>query len=239
VARLSRKELKKDELRETLAHSAEAITSHRRLVYSLLIPLVIALLGFLGWKYYRGTQAAKASAALADALTAYNGLVKTPGQPLLPGVPTYPTQNDKYQDAYKKLLAVADGYPRTSAGAMARYYSAVCLEKLGRSADAEKPLTQLESAGDRSIADLARFELAQIYDQTGKSNLATPLYQQLLAKPSLFVPKPLVLLAFGDHWAKTDPQQAAKLYNQVKSEFSGTGMADEANKRLQMLAGKT
>ncbi len=238
MARLSRKELKKDELRETLAHGAEAITSHRRLVYSLGIPAVIVILVILGWKYYEQRQAAKASAALADAMIAYDAPVQKPGQPIPPGIPSYASEEAKYVDANKKLLAVADRYPRTSAGEMARYYAAICLEQLGRTADAEKPLAQLQSARG-GIGDLARFELAQIYEQTGKGNLAAPIYQQLLAKPSPLVPKPMVLLALGDHYLRTDPKQAAKYYNEVKAEFSGTGMADVADKRLQMLAGKT
>jgi predicted negative regulator of RcsB-dependent stress response len=241
VARLSRKELKKDEIRETLAHSAEAISSHQKLVYSIVIPALIIAIGFLGWKYYQRTQDAKASAALSGAMLAYNGTVKSLGQPPIPGMPAYANQKIKFEDASKELLAVADRYPRTPAGEMARYYSAVCLAWLGRTPEAEKQLGQLQSARGRGIADLARFELAQLYDRTGKGNLATPIYQQLLAKPSPFVPKPLVLLAFGDHYSKADPKRAAKLYEEVKSEFSGTGLAEQADKRLQMLvlAGKT
>jgi predicted negative regulator of RcsB-dependent stress response len=239
VARLSRKELKKDEIRDTLAHSAEAISSHRKLVYSIVIPALIVAIGFLGWKYHQRTQAAKASDALTGAMFAYNGMVKNAGQLPIPGVPTYADEKTKYEDAYKKLSGVADHYPRTPAGEMARYYSAICLSRLGRTADAEKQLAQLTSARGRGIADLARFELAQLYDRAGKGDLATPIYQQLLANPSPFVPKPLVLLAFGDHYRSTDPKQAAKLYQEVKSEFSGTGLAAEADKRLQMLAGKT
>jgi tetratricopeptide (TPR) repeat protein len=238
VARLSRKELKKDEIRETFAHGAEAITSHRRLIYSLGIPALIVILGILGWKYYERMQAAKASVALASAMTAYDAPVQALGQSVLPGLPSYLTQKDKYEDANKKLLAVADRYPRTSPGEMARYYSAICLERLGRYADAEKALARLQSAGG-GVGDLGRFQLAQLYEQTGKSNLVVPLYQQLLAKPSPLVPKPLVLLALGDHYLKTDPKQAARYYNEVKSEFSGTGMADVADKRLQMLAGRS
>ncbi len=238
MARLSRKELKKDEIRETLAHSAEAITSHRRLIYSLGIPALIVILGLIGWKYHEQKQAAKASAALADAMVAYDAPVQKPGQPLPPGLQSYPSEMAKYEDANQKLLAVANRYPRAAAGEMARYYAALCLERLGRFADAEKTLEQFQAARG-GIGDLARFELAQIYEQTGKGNLALPIYLQLEAKPSPFVPKPMILLALGDHYLQSDPKQAAKYYNELKSEFSGTGMADEADKRLQMLGGKT
>ncbi len=78
---------------------------------------------------------------------------------------------------------------------------------------------QLNSGTDDNLAGLARFQLAGVYDQEGKSSQAVDLYNQLSDKPSVFVPKPMVLLALADHYRKTDPTQAAKLYNQVKQQF--------------------
>ena len=55
----------------------------------------------------------------------------------------------------------------------------------------------------------------------------------------LFVPKPLVLLALADHYRASDPQQAAKYYTQIKSEFPDTAAAQMADQRLQLLPAKS
>lgn len=84
---------------------------------------------------------------------------------------------------------------------------------------------------------MARFELAQIYDQTGKSTQAVQLYNGLLENSSVLVPKPIVLLALAAHYRQSNPAQAVKFYNQVKSEYPDTSAADEADQQLALLPG--
>ena len=50
MAHISRKELKKDEVRETLAHGAQAVLSHQQFTVYLLIAAVLAALGAFGMK---------------------------------------------------------------------------------------------------------------------------------------------------------------------------------------------
>ena len=76
-----------------------------------------------------------------------------------------------------------------------------------------------------------------MYDQDGKTSQAIDLYKQLEDKPSVFVPKPMVLLTLADHYRKTDPAQAAKLYNQVKLEFPDA--AEQADQGLELLNAKS
>jgi len=64
------------------------------------------------------------------------------------------------------------------------------------------------------------------------------LYQQLVDKPNIFVPKAVVLLSLGDHYSTTDPTQAGKYYQQVKTEFPDTQAAQQADQRLQLLPAK-
>ncbi len=232
---LSRKELKKDEIRDTLSHGAEAIFSHQRDIWvyggaALLIVLVV-----LGWRFYTQNQTAKATAALADAMKVYQARIRTAAEPQLPDEISYLEEKNKYADAVKKFTDVANRYPRTRPGQLARYYEALSLERLGRYDEAEKNLSSLESTRDESLSALARFKLAQVYDEAGKGSQALQLYQQLANKPTLFVPKPVVLLAMADHYSSSDPAQAAKLYNQVKTEFPDTQAAQQADERLQLL----
>jgi len=232
---ISRKELKKDEFRETLSHSAEAIASHQRDLWTYGGIAVLVVLVVFGWRYYTQAQTAKSSAALADAMKVYQARVRTAAEPAQPDEITYVDEKNKYSDAVKKFIDVSNRYSRTRPGQLARYYAALSLEKLARYDEAENDLKSLGSSRDESLSALARFKLAQVYDEAGKGPQAVQLYQELTNKPSLFVPKPVVLLALADHYSGSDPTQAAKLYNQVKTEFPDSQAAQEADQRLQLL----
>jgi len=232
---ISRKELKKDEIRETLSHGAEAIFSHQRQIWMYGGVALFVVLVVLGWRFYTANQTAKGTAALADAMKVYQALIRIAAEPALPEEVTYVDEKNKYADAVKKFTEVANRYPRTRPGQLSRYYGALSLERLGRYDEAENNLKAVESSGDESLSALARFKLAQVYDEAGKGSQAAQLYQQLANKPSLFVPKPIVLLALADHYSGSDPTQAAKLYKQVKDEFPDTQAAQEADERLQLL----
>ena len=146
-------------------------------------------------------------------------------------------EKNKFGDAEKKFLEASGQYGRTRPGQIARYYAALSEIQLKQYGDAEKNLTQMDSTGDESLAGLAKFQLAGVYDLEGKAPQAVRLYKQLSDKPTVFVPKPLVLLTLADHYRKTDPAQAAKLYNQVKLEYPDA--AEEADQGLELLNAKS
>ena len=62
LAHISRKELKKDEVRETFAHGAEALLSHQQLAMYVIIIALVGAIGFFGWKTYSERQTVRASA---------------------------------------------------------------------------------------------------------------------------------------------------------------------------------
>ena len=238
MAHISRKELKKDEVRATLVHAGEAVYSHQTLVAYIVGIALVASIAIFGWRFYTERQTVKASAALDDGIKVFNARIRGAGEPEEPGEATYVVEKNKYEDAAKKFAGVAQQYPRTRPGQLARYYEALSLEKLGRNDEAQKALREIESGGSDEFAALARFELAQIADRSGKNDDALKLYQQLMAKPTVLVPKPTVMLALAEHYRKTSPAEAVKLYNQIKSEFPDTGAAQEADRALELL-GKT
>jgi hypothetical protein len=76
-----------------------------------------------------------------------------------------------------------------------------------------------------------------VYLQENKGAQAVDLYKQLSDKPSVFIPKPMSMLALADYYRKTDPAQAAKLYNQVKKDFPDA--AQQADQGLEQLNSKS
>ena len=232
-----RKDLKKDEIRETFVHGVESVASHQQMMCVVVGAALVVALAVFGWRTYSGRQTTKAAAALDDAMKIFQARIRTAGEPAQPGEDTYVDEKNKYTDAEKKFLEVANRYARTRPGQVARYYAALSEEHLKKFDDAEKNLKQLESSGDESLTGLARFQLAWVYAQNKKGPQAVELYKQLADKPTTFVPKPLVLLTLADHYRKTDPTQAAKLYNQVKKEFPDA--AEQADQGLELLNAKS
>jgi predicted negative regulator of RcsB-dependent stress response len=233
---ISRKELKRDEVRETLAHGADAVLSHQRFTLYLLILAIVAALGFYGWRTYAERQAVKASAAFDTAMRIFQAPV---GVPPTAGEITYTEEKNKYADAERKFSELASKYPRTHAGQLAGYYAALSLEKLARNDDAKKRLRELAGSRDEEMAAMAKFELAGLDERTGQGDDAVKLYQELIAKPAVLAPKPVVMLALAGYYCQKNPAEAAKLYGQIKSEYPDTPVAEQADQALALLPGKS
>ena len=230
---ISRKDLKRDEFRETFTHGAEAVALHKSGVGLTVLAVVVILAAVLGWRYYAAHQTTAASAALSDAMTTYNARIRTAAEPAGPDEVTYVDERNKWQDAARKFDDIVAKYGRTRPGQQAQFYAALCYEQLGSYAEAEKDLKAVEDAGDADLAPLARFQHAELYDRQGKSTDAANLYHQLLTTSSVLVPKPLVMLGLANVYAKTNPVEATKMLNQIKTEFPGSAAADEADRRLE------
>jgi TolA-binding protein len=237
---ISRKELKRDQVAETLVHGAEAVAAHQRAVWLGLSVAAAIALAIFGWKFYSERQTLKASAALEEAMKVFNARIRAPGEREEPGEITYVAEANKYEDAAKKFAEVAGKYSLTQPGQVARYYAGISYLRLGRDADAEKWLRETASSSREEIAALGKFQLAGVLVKQGKNQEAIQLYQQLLQTgPGLFVPRAVVMLALADQYRATNAAEAAKLYNQVKAEFPNSPAAEEAQRQLDALAPRT
>jgi predicted negative regulator of RcsB-dependent stress response len=236
LAHISRKDLKKDEVRDTFERGAEAVLSHQQLTLYVLIAVVVVAVGVFGWRTYTQRQTVKAFADYDDAMKIF----QTPiGAPVAPGEVSYPDANKKFTDAVQKFSAVASKYPHTRASELSRYYAALSFEKLDKNAEARALLQGLTSSGDDEVAAMARFELAGLDDRMGQGDEAEKLYKQLIAKPSVLVPKPVVMLTLAEHYSEKNPAEAAKLYGQIKADYPDTPIAEQADQALALLPGKS
>jgi predicted negative regulator of RcsB-dependent stress response len=236
LAHISRKDLKKDEVRDTFAHGAEALLSHQQLTLYLLIAAVVIAGGIFGWRTYTEHQTVKAFADYDGAMQVFQAPV---GAPVAPGEVSYTDANKKFTEAEQKFSAVASKYPHTRASELSRYYAALSFEKLDKNAEARALLQGLTSSSDEEVAAMARFELAGLDDRMGQGDEAAKLYQQLIAKPTVLVPKPVVMLALAQHYGQKNPAEAAKLYGQIKTDYPDTPIAEQADQALSLLPGKS
>jgi predicted negative regulator of RcsB-dependent stress response len=232
-----RKDLKKDEIRDRIVSGVESVASHQQALWIVVAAALVVALAVFGWNTYAKRQTAKAAAALDDSMKIFQARIRAAGEPADPIEITYLDEKNKYTDADKKFLQVANQYGHTKPGQMARYYAALSEVQLKQYGEAEKNLSQVISGGDENLAGLAKFQMAEVYRQENKGAQAVDLYKQLSDKPSIFVPKPMAMLALADYYRKTDPAQAAKLYNQIKQEFPDA--AQDAEQGLELLNSKS
>jgi predicted negative regulator of RcsB-dependent stress response len=236
---ISRKELKQDKVRETFEHGAEAVLSHTRVASIAVLALILAASGYLGWKFYSDRQTSQAQAVLDDAMKVFNAAITVPGQPALPGEPSYTDPMQRAQDAQTKFVAVASRYPRTNPGKLARYYSALCLMDMDRLNQASEELKKLNVGSDKELSALAQYQAALIAERTGKADEAIKTLRALSTSGSILVPKPMVLLELAGILGQSDPKQATALYEQIKKDYPNTAVADQADRGLELLAPKS
>jgi TolA-binding protein len=83
---------------------------------------------------------------------------------------------------------------------------------------------------------MAKFQMAIIDARSGKTDEAVKIFRELADKQqSAFVPRPLALLEMANAMRKTNPKEAANVYQQIKKEFPDTPVSDEADRGLEML----
>ena len=239
MAHISRKELKKDEVRETIAHGAEAVLSHQQATTYILVAAVIIAALVFGWRTYAQRQTERGAVAFDEAMKVFNA----PAGPEITAPPqagelAFPNDQAKFTAAVPKFEEVAKRYSRTRPGQLAHYYAGLSLDRLGQENQAKEQLQASASGGDADYAALARFQIAQIDDKTGQPDEALKVYQQLLAKPTVLVSKPIVMLAMAQHYRAKNPAEAAKLYSQIKSQYPDTSLAQQADQELALLPSK-
>ena len=236
---ISRKELKQDKIKETIEHGAEAVISHGQFTLIVVIVILAVALGYGGWRFYVDRQTVAASVDFDGAVKVYQGRIATVSDPADPSEPFYPDESARAREAMQKFIKVADKYPNTNPGKLARYYSALCLENLDRHNQALEELKKISGGGDKELAAMAQYQMAIIYSRTGKPDDAVKVFRTLADKQSALVPRPLVLLELAGVLRSSNPKEAATIYQQIKKEFPDTAIADQADRGLDTLSPKS
>jgi TolA-binding protein len=236
---LSRKELKQDKIRESLEHGAEAVYSHSQAAAILVGVALAVVLIYGGWKFYSDRQTVLASAALDEAMKVYNAPIRQANVPVEVGEVSYPDNRARAEAASQKFAAVADKYPSTSPGKLARYYQALTFLDLEKQNQALELLKKITGGSDKELSAMAQYQMATIYARTGKIDDAIKTYRAVADAKSVLVPRPLVLLELADLLRQKNPAEATTLYQQIKKEYPSAAVSERADRGLDMLASKS
>ena len=232
MARISRREMKRDEFADRFATATEFLSRNRKsVVFGGGTILLAAVVAFGVFFYVRSRQAA-ASELFGEALVTYHAVVvEMPPEGI--DIQTFPTAEEKYTEAIRQFTEVYEQFGSYSVGRWARYYAALSQRELGQHAEAEQGLLAIVEESDSDLAAVAKMALAALYQKTSRTDEAEALYRELENSPSWMVPKPTVQMALAELYQTTNPSQATALYQQIERDYPGTAAADRAAEMLR------
>jgi len=231
----TRHALKQDKFVSTTASGLEWIGEHRGNVIAWGVGVVLAVAVVVTSIVLYQKRDAAADQLLGQAMDIYETPLTQPGQPAEPGIKTYDTAADRAKAAYPLFQQTADRYGWLNAGQMARYFAGLSEMDLGQKQQGEADLEKATHAGNGNVAALAKIALANVYAQSGRNSQAVSLLQDLIAHPTTTVPKSAAQLQLAQIYETTQPQEAKRLYAQIKDQDKETSAGQIASQKLQTL----
>lgn len=228
----TRRALKQDKFVTVTTSGLEWVGEHRSPVIAWAIGAVLAIGLIVAAILVYQQRRAAADQLLGQALDIYNTPLAHPDQPAEPGQKTYASATDRAKDAYPLFRQAADRYGWLNAGEMARYFAGEAELDLGQPAAAEADLQKATHAHNSNLAALAKIALANLYAQTGRTSQAVTEFQDVIAHPTITVPKAEAQLQLAQIYETTQPNEAKRLYAEIKDQNPNTGAAQIASQKL-------
>ncbi|HEV2688285.1 MAG TPA: tetratricopeptide repeat protein [Bryobacteraceae bacterium] len=212
--RLTRKELKSDRFALEVQHSVEYVSEHRRQLIrwgSVAAGILVVAVAFF---LYRNHQHAAREQALTEAIKIGNATVGPSDNPMLL---TFPTAADRSKAVTKAFSEIVAKYPGTDEGALAQFSLAVNASDDGNAAEAERRFKAVVDSGNAQYSSLAKLSLAQIYASQGKVAEGVKLIDSVIDHPTTLVSKEQAIIEKAVLLIPTDPTQARKLLEPLRS----------------------
>lgn len=231
----TRHALKQDRFVSATTSGLDWVGEHRSTVLRWSAALVVLIAVVIVAIVVHHNRVAAADQLLGQAMDIYQTPLTQPGQPAEPGQKTYPTAAARAKEANPLFRQIANQYSWLRPGTMARYFAGLTELDLNQQSAAEADLQKASDAHDHNLAALAKLALANVYQQSGRSSQAVSLFQDLIQHPTTTVPKTEAQLDLAQLYETTQPQEARRLYAQIKDEDK-TGQAGQiATQKLQTL----
>ena len=209
------------------------IPQDRRFLLTILAAIVaFALVATVAVLFYFH-RSNEANLALGDAMRTFETLVVPAGQPIPAGTKTYSNAEDRAREANAQFATIANTYGMTAAGRNAQYLEGVTALQIGQTATAETLLKKSANDWNKDVAALAKLSLAGLYHGSSRDADAIALYQKLIDKPTVTVPKGLAQLQLADLYQSSGKKdQARKIYAQIKDKDPKSAAAEMASQAL-------
>ena len=213
MSRITRKELKTDQVALQVSHGLTFFEEHRDQVGKYAgIAAVIAVL-IVGYSIYSRNEHARREAALGQAIRVQEAGVGVSGN----GGLAFPTQEAKDTEALRVFSDIRGKYSGTAEGEVAQYYLASIKADQGKLAEAEKLFQEVSEKGDEKYASLAKLSLAQLYFADGRSDQGEKVLRELMNRPTVFVSKEQATIMLARYLGPKKPAEARKLLEPLRT----------------------
>jgi tetratricopeptide (TPR) repeat protein len=225
--RITRKQLKRNELAETMERTVDYVSHHRRGVTEAIVAgaaAVVLVAGFLGFRSYREAQAGKDLSAGLAAL-------ETPiaGQPGAVGVQkTFPNEaaRDKEADSFLTKAASRSG---TAAGRAA----AVVLAARKPAASAGETFAKAAREAKAEVAASAEIDAARLLASQGKKAEAIERLKRAIESPASAAPKDALLFALGEIYEDSGAAADARAtFQRIVSDYPNSPYRSDARQKI-------
>ncbi len=217
MARIRRRELKRDRFVEEVTHQVEYLSGHRKQFVWGGIVAAVLLVGGLGYSAYASQRHAASLAALMDAIDLFHGVVTDEAPP---GVKRFPTETDRVEQVTRALDAILLDYSGTVADAGASYYSGLLDRERGNLAEAQSHLEQATRGRGDEFPGLARLALGGLLLDQGESESAREHFQKLAESPTRTVSKDRALIELARTYLGSDAEQAREILQGIQTSNS-------------------
>ena len=239
MKRTERHHLKENEFAEWLLGAKHWYEANSKTVGYIGIAAALALAAVMGTMAYRQMNQGKASSALAAALAVAEAPVLPPappeaGKPPVQRPGTYPTDRARLDAALPKLLAVAEAYPDSDAGLMARYRAAAALVAVGRTQEGAARYKEVVDKGRGAYQVMARLGIAEAQLMAGQFDQAIASFKEVEALKSDDVPVDGVLMQLARAYQLAGKSEdAKKVFKRVVDEFPQSPYAAAARREVE------
>ncbi len=228
----TRHALKQDRFVNVTATGLDWLGENRSTVLRWSIAGVLAIAIVVAAFVVYNNRSEAANAQLGQALNVYETPLAQPNQPSQPGMTTFPSAKDRAKAAFPLFNHIANEFPMLRAGEMARYFAGMTSLDMGSTTDAEADLTKAAGSHDSNLAALAKIALANLYAQTGRNSQAIEEFRNVIAHPTTTVPKASAQLQLAQLYEATQPEEARRLYAEIKDQDKDSDAAQIATQKL-------
>ena len=225
--KITRKQLKRNDLAETMGATVDYVSHHRRGVTEGIVGaavLVALVAGFFLLRAFRENQAGRElSAGLAALDTPLAGTPAGVG-----AQKTFPNAAARNKEAEDHLKKAAD-HPGTAAGQAAN----LILASRGKTPNPSESFARAARDGKAEVAAAAELDAARLLASQGKRSEAIDRLKRAIESPSSPAPKDALLFALGEIYEESGSTSDARTaFQRLVTDYPNSPYRNDARLKL-------
>ncbi|HKA35334.1 MAG TPA: tetratricopeptide repeat protein [Thermoanaerobaculia bacterium] len=225
--KITRKELKRNELVETMGKTVDYVSHHRRGVTEAAVAGAVALALAAGFFLFRAWREGQAGNELSAGLAALD--VPIAGTPAAAGAQKTFSSDAEREKAALGHLQKAAGHSSTAAGRAA----GLILAARTPSATSAETFSRTAREGKAEVAASAELDAARLLASQGKKTEAIERLKRAIESPASPAPKDALLFALGEIYEDAGSASDAKAtFQRLVSDYPNSPYRNDARQKI-------